>query len=79
MSDLNLKIVKDYVDKKVAGSLTGKSAYQIAVDNGFKGTEQEWLESLKSVLTAQDKSDIADIVLSELPTTQGVLYGNTSN
>ena len=31
------------------------------------------------VLTAQDKSNIAAIVLSELPTTQGVLYGNTSN
>lgn len=28
------------------------------------------------VLTSQDKSDIANIVLSELPTTQGVLYGN---
>lgn len=28
------------------------------------------------VLTNQDKSDIADIVLGELPTTQGVLYGN---
>ena len=27
------------------------------------------------VLTPQDKSDIAAIVLSELPTTQGVLYG----
>jgi hypothetical protein len=25
----------------------GKSAYQIALDNGFKGTEQEWLISLK--------------------------------
>lgn len=25
----------------------GKSAYQIAVENGFVGTEQEWLESLK--------------------------------
>lgn len=25
----------------------GKSAYEIAVDNGFVGTEQEWLESLK--------------------------------
>lgn len=25
----------------------GKSAYQVAVDNGFKGTEQEWLASLK--------------------------------
>ncbi|OCW69862.1 NosD domain-containing protein [Limosilactobacillus reuteri] len=25
----------------------GKSAYQVAVDNGFKGTEEEWLNSLK--------------------------------
>lgn len=25
----------------------GKSAYQIAVDNGFTGTEQEWLDSLQ--------------------------------
>lgn len=25
----------------------GKSAYEIAVDNGFIGTETEWLESLK--------------------------------
>ena len=32
----------------------GKSAYQIAVDNGFVGSEQEWLESLKGVTTAQD-------------------------
>lgn len=31
------------------------------------------------VLTNQDKSDIADIVLGELPTTEGVLYGNTNN
>ena len=26
----------------------GKSAYQVAVDNGFVGTEAEWLESLKA-------------------------------
>jgi hypothetical protein len=25
----------------------GKSAYEVAVDNGFEGTETEWLESLK--------------------------------
>lgn len=31
------------------------------------------------VLTAQDKADIANIVLQELPTTQGVLYGNSSD
>ena len=30
----------------VAGQ-RGKSAYEVAVDNGFIGTEQEWLESLK--------------------------------
>lgn len=99
-------------------SVIGKSAYQVAVDNGFIGTEQEWLASLKGdkgdtgatgaqgekgekgdkgdkgdtgatgaqgekgdayVLAAQDKSDIAAIVLSELPTTQGVQYGNASN
>ena len=28
---------------------TGKSAYQIAVDNGFIGTEQEWINDLKSI------------------------------
>lgn len=28
------------------GGADGKSAYEIAVDNGFEGTEQEWLESL---------------------------------
>ncbi len=28
-------------------TIEGKSAYQIAVDNGFVGTEEEWLESLK--------------------------------
>ncbi|MCG8397248.1 hypothetical protein LWS67_11840 [Bacillus atrophaeus] len=27
--------------------VTGKSAYDIAVDNGFSGTEEEWLASLK--------------------------------
>ena len=33
---------KDYFDGN-----DGKSAYQEAIDNGFKGTEEEWLESLK--------------------------------
>ena len=38
--DFNLEITgRDGTD--------GKSAYQVAVDNGFVGTEQEWLDSLK--------------------------------
>lgn len=28
-------------------AITGKSAYEIAVMNGFNGTEEKWLESLK--------------------------------
>lgn len=46
----------------------GKSAYDIAVENGYVGTEQEWLDSLKGkqgdtyILTETDKQDIADIV-----------------
>lgn len=33
-------------------SIDGKSAYEIAVENGFEGTEAEWLASLKG-----DKGD----------------------
>lgn len=31
--------------------ISGKSAYDIAVDNGFKGSEKEWLDSLKGTGT----------------------------
>lgn len=31
----------------IASGLPGKSAYQVAVDDGFEGTAEEWLESLK--------------------------------
>ena len=40
--------IKEYVDSKAGTSgSAGKSAYEIAVDNGFTGTEDQWLESLK--------------------------------
>ena len=57
--------------------LHGYSAYEIAVINGFEGTEEEWLLSLKGekgadgksgedgkdyILTAADKTEIADAV-----------------
>ncbi|CEI81308.1 Collagen triple helix repeat (20 copies) [Oceanobacillus oncorhynchi] len=32
---------------RIQGGVDGKSAYEIAVDNGFEGTEEEWLASLK--------------------------------
>jgi hypothetical protein len=34
----------------------GASAYQLAVSNGFVGTEQEWLESLKGEVLWQSSN-----------------------
>lgn len=51
-----------------ANGTDGKSAYEIAVENGYTGTKAEWLESLKGkqgdsyILTETDKQDIANIV-----------------
>ena len=42
-------LAKKYVDAALsdAGALQGKSAYEIAIDNGFVGTEEDWLQSLE--------------------------------
>lgn len=53
-------------------SITDKNGTTTAnISNGADGQDY--------ILTNQDKTDIANIVLQLLPTTQGVLYGNTSN
>lgn len=44
---------------QVLGRLEGKSAYEIAVENGFEGTEQEWLVSLKGITPAELDEAIA--------------------
>lgn len=48
----------------ILDGVDGKSAYELAVENGFEGTEEEWLESLKyynseefAQLTQQVKQD----------------------
>ena len=42
-------------DRVVAQGPAGRSAYELAVENGYRGTEEEWLASLKG--TAGDKGD----------------------
>lgn len=51
MDITSLLLTKRYIEDSLVNSdaLKGKSAYEIAVDNGFRGTEQEWLESLKGI------------------------------
>lgn len=47
--DAVLALLRGETDSKLANVTTtaGKSAYQLAVDNGFVGTQQQWLDSLK--------------------------------
>lgn len=45
------------------GVLRGYSAYQIAVEHGFTGTEEEWLESLHAAV-----GEISYSVLKNKPT-----------
>ncbi len=79
------------VDIGTDGSLTAKngaSAYELAVSNGYTGTVQEWLESLKGedgesghtpvkgvdYWTTNDKEEIISAVLGSLPNGDEVSY-----
>jgi hypothetical protein len=50
-------LAKKYVEESLAGAgaLKGKSAYELAVEMGFEGTEQQWLDSLAGGETAKDE------------------------
>lgn len=60
----------------------GDSAYEIAVKNGFEGTEEQWLDSLKGepgktpvkgtdYFTEADKAEMVDAVIAALPVYNG--------
>ena len=54
MDLITYALFKKYVDTSLAGAgalkgQDGKSAYEVAIDNGFSGTEQEWISSLVGI------------------------------
>lgn len=51
----------------------GLSAYELAVKNGFEGTEQEWLESLKGQGQTVDKDELKHEIIAELDIESGVV------
>ncbi len=73
-SDIEMKTDKVGFDLYIAGGRgrDGKSAYEVAVANGFEGTEEEWLTSLKA-------SSISYGSIYEFPNIgeDGVLYIDT--
>lgn len=67
----NKTLQEKYDNGELGGGGTGsagKSAYEIAVDNGFVGTETEWLESLKgekgTSITSITKDDNDNIIVT---------------
>lgn len=57
-------------------ALRGKTAYEYALEQGFEGTEEEWVESLQGesgkdgsdyVLTDADKEEIKEAVVERVP------------
>lgn len=57
----------------------GASAYEVAVRNGYEGTEEEWVESLKprkgvDYFTEEDIQQIVKACLEALPAAEGVKY-----
>ena len=58
-SDIIRQIVEDYIEDH--GIADGKSAYDIAVEHGYEGTEEQWLDSLHGLPGAKgDKGDKGD-------------------
>lgn len=59
---------KQKVDRIIEGT-KGDSAYQIAIKNGFEGTEQEWLESIKGYTPAKGVDYFTEAEIEEITNT----------
>ena len=82
LDDLDKQELQEQIDDlKENGTGTGtgadgKSAYEIAVDNGFEGTEQEWLDSL--VGETGEQGETGDDGISVTHTWEGTVLTITS-
>ena len=75
----------NFGEVQVISGKDGLSAYEIAVKNGFEGSEQEWLDSLKGkdgkdgytpikgidYFTEADKAEMVSDVIERLPVYNG--------
>lgn len=59
----------------MAIGIQGRSAYEIAVANGFEGTEAEWLESLKMTYSDLTPEQIAEL---QRPATESAQNANSA-
>lgn len=67
------------IEKNGIAGENGKSAYEIAVEDGFQGTQKEWLDSLQGAtpvvgidyFTEEDKQVMISHVIAALPVYNG--------
>ena len=64
--DVYSQIIDMMNDRAIQGNpgTDGKSAYEIACDNGFVGTEKEWLDSLSSEEEVADLKELINIMIN---------------
>ena len=83
--DILVELIEEVKVLKQTPGKPGLSAYEIAVENGFEGTEAEWLISINGTdgytpkkgvdyFTETEKSEIVSEVLSALPIWDGGSY-----
>lgn len=82
--DILVQLIEDVKEVQATGipGKEGLSAYEIAVKNGFEGTETEWLKSLNGkppvkgvdYFTAEDKAELVEDVIKALPIWNGGEY-----
>lgn len=60
-------------------SIHGKSAYEVAVSNGYTGTQAQWLESLKAACEWRDASNRIKSLETTTATHASTLSSNTSS
>lgn len=72
---------KDYVDNKVLIGKDGKSAYQLALDEGFEGSLSEWLASLvgKQGPKGNDGKDGKPFTIAKIYTSVDEMNADYSN
>lgn len=71
-----VQIAYDYIMEHTQIGPQGKSAYQVAVDNGFEGTEEEWLATL---VGPQGPQGPPGEIQGDTITVDGEISGTSSN
>lgn len=80
MPDVEETIQEALDQAKKDGTFQGASAYELAVKNGFEGTEADWLESLQGGFGATaELGDIQQINITGILTTDAAVMVNFHN